>query len=254
MLIAFTCMYSQNNPGKRPKLLIGKELKVIDSLSSDGGFAGFYTSTSTYYTDVYEPVKQYSNMSKVTSLSGKTFKATAIEYKEDEYGRKTFIKLEGPENLILFYEYENPFNKDFPFEVIGGITYTKEFYCDYVEKLSTTKFATDGTGGLTFVKDKKINPAKYFVTINVPGSDGKSGKKTAIIYLGTKKIEKTAVSVTAEENSVGSFYYTAKFELNATDMALLKANKITGTKLGNYSVTVAEGDLLKGAFNCLTTK
>lgn len=251
---AFTCMHAQNYPGKKPELLIGKEVKVIAEPPIELGYQRFYTDLKMNNASVYKPESAYSSFTTKEELAGKTFKVLSVNRKAGVDETEIALQLQGDAGLVLYYGYEDDFPYDFPFTVIGGLKVGKDFYCSYVSKVNTTTYTTDGTDGVTFLKEKKNNITKYYVTLNVPGADSKAGKKNAVIYMGTKKIEKSNINVKSEENTLGTYYYTAVFEITAADVELLKVNKITKTQLGKYTTNITEGEVLKGSVACLTTK
>lgn len=255
LLIAllFAFITNAQHAGKKPALLIGKTVTVLNKPFTDMGFSGFYTSNTSTYDNTYDPVVPHGSYTKTEALAGKKFKVTGLEKVKLYNDEADFLKLEGDNGLILYYRYDPDFAQDFPFKVAGGLNVPKGFYCTYITK-EGTGFATEITDGITFYKQTKNNVAKYTITINQPGDDYKEGKGATLFLSNNKKIQKATATVKIDANSYGGYFYTATFELTAADIALLKTNTIINTKVLTYSSDVTEGEKLKGIFNCLITK
>jgi hypothetical protein len=250
-----TLTAAAQHPGKKPELLVGKELIVNATPFIDMGFSDFYTSTAMTYVNRYEPVQMYSSYTTTSALAGKKFKVTGVEKLNNAGEEVLFLKLLGDNDLTLYYKYTPDFDQDFPFKVVGGLAMPKGFYCTYVTRAGAG-FESEMADGITFYKSGKGAAAKYTMLVNQAGGEQYvPGMKGVTIYLnGNKKIQKDKVAISGGVNSLGSFYYSATFSLTAADIALLKTNTIINTKLNIFESEVTSGEKLKGIFNCLITK
>lgn len=245
---------AQDYPGKKPELLIGKEVIVASKPFLDSGFSDFYTSVKLGYDDVYEPTQRYSSYSKTEALAGKKFKVAGVEKIKHGEDTKILLKLEGEGMPVLYFKYDPDHGMDFPFKVAGGLTLPKGFYCNAITK-DGNNFSTDIADGVSFYKTKANGQSKYFVSVSQSASSLKKNIKGATIVLsGNKKIQKDAATITVDTNGNGGFYYTSTFALTTADIALLKTNKIISTTVYVYESEVTSGEKLKGIFNCLITK
>jgi hypothetical protein len=244
---------AQDYPGKKPEILIGKEVKVIP-LNSVLGYRDFYTAKTLTYEDVYKPKQAYSSYTDTPVLLNKVFKVAGVERFKMNGNEVILLVLNDSEGKTLYYKFDAESRIDYPFAVVGGLALPKEVYCDYITKFEAT-YGSEIADGVAFYKEKKKGQPVYYMSVSLSNAAYATGKKGAELQLANnKKIAKPNARVKVDDNGHGEFYYTATLELTAADVALLKANKITGAKIHIYNTEITAGEMLKGIFNCLVTK
>ena len=138
LLAFFTTIASkaQNFPADHIELLEGKELKVmpLPESSQPYGYRNFYSDSKL--KKVY---KEKKHSTPYNVLVGKVFKVLSYEPYLNLIGQQRYkLKLENEDTGILYYEYDPSFEYDFNFEVIGGLVFSEEFYCEQIMEKSTS--------------------------------------------------------------------------------------------------------------------
>ena len=97
---------AQDHPGKRPELLIGKEVTIIDltgqeytDVSKEKGYQRFYTDKEVLYK--YKENSHHNT--EYEELFNKTFIVKKVELTPSKYGGKSYhiITLESPDLVLL---------------------------------------------------------------------------------------------------------------------------------------------------------
>jgi len=169
---------TQNWPGEKPNLLLGKKIMVLplDNLSNEQ----WYTSES--FSDDSE-YKDYSN------LKNKIFDVLDCEPYKDIIGQDKFkLKIENQEIGILYFDYDPRFEFSFPFKVLGGLAVPVNFDWGDITT-STDKFTGDisyespGEEGIYFLKVKKRDQTVIYLHVQNSCSIANAGISGVIFLL-----------------------------------------------------------------------
>jgi hypothetical protein len=255
-ILLCTTFYAQNYPGKSIELLSGKKLKVLPiSLALQKyGYRGFYKDENL--KKIYKDNNSYS--SEYLSLVDKIFSVVGFEPYKNILGTDKFkLILQNEEIGKIYFDYDPVYNSSFVFEVVGGLTFPENYFCQYITE-STDKFSGDikyrseDSEGISFVKFIENNTAKIYISISVVGLTLNVGKTGLILLLeNNKRIEKPDALIDVKVKS-SSWSYSAFVELNSKDLDLLKENKITDERLFIYDGVIKNGEKLKEYIKCLT--
>jgi len=262
LFLAFTCAlaYSQNFPAYNVELLNGKQLKIKekDESSRKYGFRGFYKDKSLDYNQVYG-IKGSGPQTDYDSLVGKVFNfISATPYKNSIKEDRFILEIENPSTGIIYYDYDPTFEDEYPFEVIGGLKYPENFFCNEIE-VSTDKFTGETRinspmNGVYFVKIKKATESHTYLFLRTPGSTANVNIKGVIILLENGlKIEKPECKIDVEVGQ-SNYLYSCLIELNNKDIQLLTDNKMTDYRLYIYDNTIKNGNTLMEYLKCITKK
>jgi hypothetical protein len=253
LLLWASLMQAQESyPGKFAELLVGKEVKVIDN-NNTHGYPDFYTDKELrkYYSP--EPGEKVHTARK--AILGKTFKVIDLSRSGNDMRRVT-LELEGPDNLKIYYRYNDNFDFGYPFEVIGGLTLPADFYCQYIEtgtsEFGTTSKASVGPG-TNVNKNVDSKETSYYITfaLFLP-KDSKPLSSCTLILDGQKSIVKKTDLIIPEFHDGATFKYSFALILTPQDVAQIKANKIKGLRLGDQVVPLPNGEKIKGVLTCLS--
>ncbi|HYD91576.1 MAG TPA: hypothetical protein VEA37_08845, partial [Flavobacterium sp.] len=120
---------AQDHPGKRPEMLLGKEVTVkeLPPESQAWGYESFYKDEKMLYC--YED--NGDNRTKHEALANKTFTVVSVQPGVNIIGVPMhIIKLKASDGTLFFLEYY--YNSKYYFQVKGGLEYPADFYCDYI--------------------------------------------------------------------------------------------------------------------------
>ena len=169
LVFSFTAT-AQNFPGKRPTLLLNKTVKVKPL---DETVLHYNQGYDNFYSDVYLSEPYAENKSRKTShdsLANRVLKVTAVEPYPLPGQLNYKIQLQDTiKNKTLYYEFSEQAEArgNYYFEVIGGLTYPPDFYCDYVEQINGEAgmgqtFTATIAEGITVTKLKKGQRTKLY--------------------------------------------------------------------------------------------
>lgn len=251
---------AQDHPGKRPELLLGKEVTIIDlsdnyysDLSKEKGYQRFYIDKKLY--DTYK--ENSKRNTEYRALFNKTFTITNVEPATSKYlGNYHIITLESPD-LVLYHEYFD--DEPYYFKVKGGLEYPDDFYCDYIiEKADTDNGTTDYIiepyDGLSLTKVKgKLNG--YLLKASMIKATLDTANGVTFILENGATITRPSLTPLKSVTHTGSYEYTRQIELTKQELELLKSHKITHVQLGGLKEDISWGtQLIKDALPCLMTK
>ena len=255
-------LYGDNFPKKDVELLIGKEIKVLpkSDIMKAFGYSGFYVDFDL--KNEYAATADYS--SKYEELVGKVFNVVSYDPFVDVLGKEKFIlTIENEQTGTLYFAYDpDPFYESlWPFEVIGGLTYSDEFLCKEINERKD-KFTGNITyhspiiGAVTFLKLTEKSTAGTYIKINVTGTTINVDKRGAIILLENgETIEKPDAKIEVNADLYGNYYeYSTLIKLTEDDIIKLKQHIITDVRLYIYDREVSNGAKLKGYLKCITKK
>ncbi|QEE50106.1 hypothetical protein FUA48_11100 [Flavobacterium alkalisoli] len=113
-------------PNNHPELLLGKTVKILPlpEKSRAEGYSNF--ATNVYGTDTYHKIG--FKKSAAESLENRVFKVVP-----NELNKLNVIKLESPEGEIIYHAYNKYDDREYYFEVEGGLDIPEDFYCEYFQ-------------------------------------------------------------------------------------------------------------------------
>ncbi|RWW99704.1 hypothetical protein [Flavobacterium cerinum] len=245
---------AQDFPGKRPELLLGKEVKVkaLSGIASSLGYVGFYTDPKL--KNIYE---QTSFETKAEAIFGRQFKVENVE--KTESAELSKLTLKDDKDEILYFKYNSSSEYYYPFTVVGGIKYPADFYCDYIDEKTDkfsgkSTFTTSNTEGVFFYKVKNGAAAKYYMQVKALGKEQVAGKGAIVLLKNNKRIDKPESVVEVTTNRAGSFIYTSTFELSLKEINVLIDSEITDVRVIKFDSEIKLSGMLKGMLDCLITK
>ncbi|WP_395049750.1 hypothetical protein [Flavobacterium sp.] len=257
-LIVIQFCFSQNFVGKHVDLLIGKQVRVLpmkDELNQMYGYKGFFKDEKLSKT--YDKSSPYS---KYKSLVNKNFTVTkAIPYTDEIQDERYKLVLENKDIGILYYDYNPTYDRDFLFEIIGGIVLPADFYCEEIEK-SIDKFTNAiqykaSTGDLVSIfKIEKNGSKSFYLSIGVYGAtvSGLNEKGVILLLKNNKKIEKPDERLDTKYDGDLGYLYSAFIKLNDSDLELLKNNELTDARLYIFDKSYSDNYKLIEFLKCLT--
>ena len=231
---------AQDSPGKSPKLLLGRKVKVKDNSDyKNNGYADFYLDK--------ELNKKYACCQKANSkyeeLANKTFKVEDVTPNSDN----TFcLKLKSGSQTV-YYKYDAVYESRFPFTVEGGLKIEEGAYVDMIHEDDNsdgqggTTFRSEPLEGIRFAKSNYDGVENYSVVISTEQTLPGENVKDVNLYLEnsiTIKKPETTVKVTQQEN--GRYLYSSILILKSEEVSLLKMNKITGVSQGGLKTELKE--------------
>jgi len=250
-----TFAQSPDFPDQNIELLEGKELllKPLDESSQKYGYKEFYSDEAA--KKIY---KKGSLFSKYSALAGKTFKVVSYKPEYSDY----IIKLSNPDTGIIYYKYNPTRSYDFPFKVIGGLTFPENFFCKYI--ISDRKFDYDKeehyylthspcTEDICLYEKEK----NYWlhVLITAPSDKRETGLKGVKFILENGKevsFPNVDVSVTA---SLSKYDYSAEIRgLKPEELQLLAESPIVKKIVGTKEKEVENGRVIMEYIKCMTKK
>ncbi|WP_159799284.1 hypothetical protein [Flavobacterium sp. MK4S-17] len=259
-LVAVLCTFlsfGQNFPGEKVDLLTNKQVKVkpVKESSRQYGYEGFYKDEDL--KKVYEKKKGYN--SDYDALVDKVFTVVSFE-PYDKYGTQKFkIKLENSETGTLYYDYNPKFSSMFPFEVIGGLDYPENFFCDRITETetndeSTRRYEFPYADGIRLIKS--VSEFTFiFAIINVPNKnkevEGAIRRGVVIEFDNGEKIVMSDEKLKHAPNGAGGTVYTGIIGLrDEKDLKLLQERQIVKVKLDKFERDYTEGFTLREYAKC----
>lgn len=253
---------AQDFPGKRPMLLMDKTVKVKPLektvLAYRQGYDNFYRDT--YLSEPYAENK--SRKTKHEALANRTLKVTAIEPYPlpGELNYKVQL-LDTINNETVYYEYSElaEARGTYNFEVIGGLTYPSDFYCDYIEQENDESgtgetFTTAIVEGLTVTKSKRGKTAQYTMEVRSVQSIISMTKGVTLAMENGLQIYKPDVQAEVLPSGNDNLVYVAKLELTPHEVSLLQQSKIVSGKISKFDIIYTEGDKLQQMMQCMAKK
>jgi len=252
LLGSFLLHAQESYPAKHPELLIGKEVKVLDITSDE--YPDFFTDKELQ--KAYSPPPGQKIYTAKAALLGKIFKVIDVKRDKSYDIEDVTIELEGRDNLKLYYRYDQKYDFDYHFEVIGGLNLPDGFYCEYI----TTTNTEEGTNakasvgvGVHVSKDVEKGKSAYYLIFNLfLPKDSKPLSSLTLILDGQKTIVKKSSLIIPEFHDGLKYKYSFTTFLTPQDLALIKVNKITGVRLGDQVAPVPNGQKMQGILNCLS--
>lgn len=251
--------FAQNFPGEKVELLNGKTLKVLPKEESlqKYGYRDFYKDAGL--KKVYE---KEGTSTAYKALVNKEFKVLSYEPFTDA-GRNAKFKLliENSETGKLYFDYDPKFSHSFPFEVIGGLNFPKDFFCNKiyekeVKESSARWYEAPVEEGIQTIISKSAGGDFFFLTINQPtGEKFQSGivrRGLEITFANGSTISMPDEELKSSANPYGNLLVSAVVGIIApVDLKLLQESKIVSVKLNKYVSDVKNGATLQEYSKCL---
>jgi hypothetical protein len=188
-------------------------------------------------------------------LLGKTFTVIATRPLVSNYFK---IELKTETGETVYYDMSGNSEYGYPFEVIGGLTIPKEYYCEEIEQHTFDKTNIYEAGPYFGVRlRKEITPGKpddYSLNIFVFMEHDIKPQTTGTLILENNKMVEFNAYIIAQFMDGKSFKYQFSVIPSAKEVELLKNNKILGVKIGDKVAPIQGGSKIKNVFACLVTK
>jgi hypothetical protein len=261
ILISLTAA-AQDFPGKRPALLLDKTVKVIPL---DKTVLAYRQGYDNFYRDNYLSEPYAENKNRKTdhdALANRTLKVTAIEPYPLPGELNYKVQLQDTiNNETIYYEYSElaEARDNYYFEVIGGLTYPPDFYCDYIEQENDESgtgqtFTTAIVEGLTITKIKRGKNAQYVMEVRSVQSIISMVKGITLVLESGHQVTKPDVQAEVLPSGNDNLVYVSTFELTPYEVSLLSQSKVVSGKVSKFDVTYAEGDKLQQMMQCMVKK
>ncbi len=247
---------AQDFPGSNVSLLDGKELRVIPYLYS-------------YFYKDFELKKKINDNVTIGdkglptsgNLFNKIFKVIKIDKYIDVMSKVKFkIKLDNPETGVIYFDYNPKEQSWFPFEVIGGIEYPKDFFCKDIS-VSADKFTNDTTyysensEDISIYKIKKGEKSNIYLSIKAIGYSLNTSAKGVILLLdNNQKIERPEQKIDVKYASVSNYSYSTLIKLTENEIELLVKNAITDSRLYIYDSQYRFSKKISEYIKCILLK
>jgi len=245
--------HGQNHPKGNVELLLNKELKVKNG---EPYYDFFYKDKSLE--------RRYISREIENEIVGKTYKVDGYKpfLQEGPFGEEHYyiLELKNTEQNI-FYKYNPNSDLFYPFEVIGGLELSDDFYCQniietYDKFTGETTVKSKPIRGISFMKIVKEEKCDYYLWIQNNSTSLFVEKKGVIILLNNeKRIEKPEQEIDVNVSQTGgSYIYKTFIKLDNNDIELLTNNEITDIRLYVIDGVVEDGKELMENLKCLTRK
>lgn len=249
--------FAQNFPGEKVELLSGKTLTVLplEQNLQEFGYKGFFTDA-----DLKNIYKNEGTSTSYKALAGKVFKVVSYEpYINSSKELKYKLLIENSETGKLYFDYDSEYSFSFPFEVVGGLTYPKDFFCNKITEKemgdpNNTWYQAPVADGVQ-VFNSVGKTQLIYMTINVPTNEKyvpnviKRGAvltfdngKTIVLPDEKIKTEKSPVS----NNAV----FKAIIHISQENYELVKAHKLVAVKLDKYENQHNSGYAIREYLKC----
>jgi len=252
ILLSLTAV-AQDSPGKRPALLIDKTVKIkpIEKgiLANQKGYDSFYADA--------DMAKRYSeNKSRKTTyeaLANRIFQVTAVEPVVGQ-GNNYKIKLQDTiKDETVYFKFNEASERQghYYFEVLGGLQYPPDFYCDFVQQESGNKTVAMITEGLTITKNGSGKGAKYTMEVRAVEQIISLLPGVTLTLDNGAQITKAGAEAQMVVSDNDNIVYTATFDLTPQEISLLGQSKVVSGKISKFGKVYAEGEKLRQMVRCL---
>lgn len=261
LLICITTK-AQDSPGLRPELLLEKTVKVkpmtdgelayekgYDSFFCDAGMVKKYTETKDRRT-------------KHSAMANRFFKVKAVK-PYDVYGNTNYaIQLtDTVTNEEIYYKY-NKFSesqKKYYFEVIGGLKYPADFYCDFLTEATDKatgehKISASISEGLHVIKIRKGKNVTYKLEVVTVEQVISMLRGVTLVLEDGRKLEKPDAEAVMAANKNDNINYIASVEITTAELAMLTQSKVVSGKISKFEKKFTEGEKFKEMLKCLKSK
>lgn len=260
LLFAFLLMISgvsaQDSPGLRPELLIAKNVKIKPlpdaAIITKKGYHDFYTDAA-----LHQRYAQDKNQgTKADALENRVLKVVAVEPYIFQNEKSYRVKLADTiKNETIYYKFNKNSEKlgKYYFEVLGGLTYPDDFFCDYLKIPASQdgeqKVLAILDEGVSVVKVKKGKTVAYHLEANIMETTVSMKRGISFMLESGHKIERPAQEITLGTKN-DHVTYKASFELTPAEVSQLAASPVKDWKISGFERKFIEGKKLQGMVQC----
>lgn len=254
---------AQNYPGDKPELLNGKTLKVqpLIEVRQEIGYKGFFTDEEL--RNIY---KKNVQSTRYKELMGKEFKVTAVQQYQKPYMKSAKYKLvlENADTGKLYYDYDPVSDRDFNFEVIGGLEFPEGHYCKSVTLSSLKPIKS---GGVWYEAVKKIEGIslyayvdkmrdetmlQFHVNINSGEKQFQTQKQTGVTLVFDNGKTLSMPDQETVPDSDGKNVLTATiWALYPEHFTLIQEHNLVAVKIGKYEDKIKNGHTIREQIKCM---
>lgn len=254
--------FAQDSPGKRPALLMDKSVKIKPIPKTVLAYQQGYDS---FYTDENLLKKYAENKSHKTNhdaLANRVLKVTAVEPLPAQGAKNYKIKLQDTlSNETIFFKFnELSENKGmYYFEVIGGLTYPPDFFCDYLQEKTDPatgeqKIMATLTEGITVSKTTRGKSPNYIMEVRTVEPIISMMRGVSFVMENGLQVVKPEVECQMVVSSNDNLVYTASFELTPHEVSLLTQSRIVSGKISKFEKKYNDGEKLRQMLKCMSKK
>lgn len=247
---------AQDSPGLRPELLIAKNVKVKPlpqaAIISRKGYNDFYTDAALDK----RYAKNANNMTKPDALEGRVLKVVSVDPYIFQNEKSYRVKLADTiKNETIYYKFNKNSEKfgNYYFEVLGGLTYPDDFFCDYLKTPAAQngeqKVIAGIDDGITVVKIKKGKTVTYHLEANIMETTVSMKRGISLILENGHKIERPEQEITMGTKNDHVTYATT-FVLTPAEVSQLSASPLKEGKISGFDRKFADGKKLQGMVHC----
>lgn len=254
---------AQNYPGDKPELLNGKTLKVqpLIEMRQEIGYKGFFTDEEL--RNIY---KKNVQSTRYKELMGKEFKVTAVQQYQKPYMKSAKYKLvlENADTGKLYYDYDPVSDRDFNFEVIGGLEFPEGHYC---KSVTLSSFKPIKSGGVWYEAVKKIEGIslyayvdkmrdetmlQFHVNINSGEKQFQTQKQTGVTLVFDNGKTLSMPDQETVPDSDGKNVLTATiWALYPEHFTLIQEHNLVAVKIGKYEDKIKNGHTIREQIKCM---
>ncbi|OYQ45562.1 hypothetical protein CHU92_01915 [Flavobacterium cyanobacteriorum] len=259
IFIATYVGHAQDSPGNRPELLLEKTVKIKplseSELSYEKGYNDFFINENL--SKIYAENKNHRT--KHEALANRIFKVVDVRPFESNGIKNYVIQLQDTiRNEAVYYKF-NKFsesNKKYYFQVIDGIKYPKDFFCDFLTHIidkntDEHKLTASISEGLHVVKIKKGKTITYRMEVVTVEQVISMLPGVVLVFEDGRKLEKPQAEAVMGTNNNDNIVYIATFELTPAEMAILTQSRIVSGKISKFIKNYAEGEKFMEILKCL---
>lgn len=255
LLISLTT-FAQNSPGKRPSLLLDK-LVIVQPLQKT--VLAYQKGYDSFYADENLLERYAENKNKKTdhdALANRVLRVKAVEPFPLQGAPDYKIVLQDTlSKETIFYKFnELAANKgNYYFEVVGGLNYPPDFYCDYIQQDKDALIAML-TEGISVKKIVVAKTVKYIMEVRTIEETISMVPGITLVMENGLQIVKPDVHAEVSASSNDKLIYIASFALTPHEVSLLGQSRIVSGKISKFDKTYREGEKLKQMVKCMGRK
>ena len=257
-LILSTVAAAQDFPGKRPSLLTDKTIRVKPLpkgvLTYQQGYSGFYTDENLQ--KVYAETGN-SKISVHETLADRTFKVIDVHPLKAEDYRISLQDTIKNETIFFRYNESDEAKGGYYFEVIGGLAYPPDFFCDYLQLEGTPDGAQRAsaiiTEGIKISKVTRGKTVQYTMEVRTVEEIISMLKGVSLVMENGLQIVRPDIHAEMFEAN-DRLVYVATFELTPHEVSLLWQSKIVSGKISKFEKVYNEGEKLRQMVKCMNSK
>ncbi len=263
ILFTYVTSSAQDSPGLRPELLIEKTVRVKPmtdgELAYEKGYDAFYTDGAM--TNKYAETKE--RRTKHSALANRFFKVESVTAYNDVYGNTDYIiRLNDTISKEQVYYKYNKFSesqKKYYFEVVGGLKYPTDFYCDFLTEVTDKrtgehKIIASISEGLHVIKIRKGKNVTYNLEVVTVEQVISMLRGITLLLDDGRKLEKPDAEVLMAASKKDNINYIASVEITTAELAMLTQSKVVSGKISKFEKKYTEGEKFKEMLKCLMRK